>query len=70
MTEADASEATIQLMYKSYYARWAAPECRPRSLHARANRSPIAATSPAFRRPPARPKPVESGIAGQTGSYR
>src|SRR4029079_3347555 len=63
MTDADASEATIQLMYKSYYIEMCGPETPP-EIPARAG---IGAADPgnvtAFRRPPPRPKPAASGPA-------
>ena len=46
MTEADASEATIQLMYKSYYAEMGGSGTPPEIPRARASRPPIPATSP------------------------
>jgi hypothetical protein len=60
MTEAEASEATIALVYKSYYAEMGGvgtpPEVRP------GPDEPIADNVTAFRRPPAaRPKPVSAG---------
>ena len=61
MTEADASEATIQLMYKSYYAEMDGTGVPP-EIPSRAS-EPVADSGnvTAFRRPPARPKPVASG---------
>ncbi|QDW41943.1 hypothetical protein FFI89_013925 [Bradyrhizobium sp. KBS0727] len=63
MTDADASEATIQLMYRSYYAEMggtgAPPEIPPRSS------DPAAGNVTAFRRPPAKPKPAASGPASK-----
>ena len=61
MNEADASEATIQLMYKSYYAEMGGTGVPP-ELPSRAS-EPVADSGnvTAFRRPPARPKPVVSG---------
>ena len=62
MTEADASEATIQLMYKSYYAEMGGAGTPP-DVPARAS-DPITDTGnvTAFRRPPAKPKkPTASG---------
>ena len=55
MTEADASEATIQLMYKSYYAEMGGTGAPP-EIPSRAS-EPVADTGnvTAFRRPPARP---------------
>jgi hypothetical protein len=60
MTEAEATEATIALVYKSYYAEMGGvgtpPEVRP------GPGEPIADNVTAFRRPPApRPKPASSG---------
>jgi multisubunit Na+/H+ antiporter MnhC subunit len=61
MTDADASEATIQLMYKSYYAEMGgagtAPEIPARSSDA----APDSGNVTAFRRPPAKPKVTASG---------
>jgi hypothetical protein len=62
MTEADASEATIQSMYKSYYAEMGGAGTPP-DVPARAS-DPItdAGNVTAFRRPPAKPKkPTASG---------
>jgi hypothetical protein len=54
MPEAEASEATIVLMYQSYYAEMGGggppPEVRPAKVE------PIQDNVTAFRRPPARPK--------------
>jgi hypothetical protein len=61
MTDADASEATIQVMYRSYYAEMggtgAAPEIPARANDAAAEPGNVTA----FRRPPAKPKPTASG---------
>jgi hypothetical protein len=61
MTDADASEATIQLMYKSYYAEMGGagtpPEIPARSGDAAADTGNVTA----FRRPPAKPKVAASG---------
>lgn len=61
MTDADASEATIQLMYKSYYAEMGgagtAPEIPARSSDAAADTGNVTA----FRRLPAKPKASSSG---------
>jgi hypothetical protein len=62
MSDADASEATIQLMYKSYYAEMggagAAPEIPARS----GDGAPDTGNVTAFRRPaPAKPKATASG---------
>ena len=63
MTDADASEATIQLMYKSYYAEMGGagtpPEIPARSGNGAADTGNVTA----FRRPPPRPKPASSGPA-------
>jgi hypothetical protein len=61
MTEADASEATIQLMYKSYYAEMGGSGTPP-EIPSRAS-EPVTDTGnvTAFRRPPPRPKPAASG---------
>ena len=61
MTEADASEATIQLMYKSYYAEMGGTGVPP-EIPSRASEPVVdSGNVTAFRRPPARPKPVASG---------
>jgi hypothetical protein len=56
MTDADASEATIALMYRSYYAEMggggAPPELPPRQSE------PAADNVTAFRRPAPKPKPA------------
>ena len=61
MTDTDASEATIQLMYKNYYAEMGgagtAPEIPARSSDA----APDSGNVTAFRRPPAKPKVSVSG---------
>jgi hypothetical protein len=60
MTDADASEATIQLMYKRYYVEMGGagtpPEVPARSSDGAADAGNVTA----FRRPPARPKPASS----------
>jgi hypothetical protein len=63
MTDADASEATIQLMYRSYYAEMGGAGTAP-EIPARAS-DPAADTGnvTAFRRPPAKPKVASSGPA-------
>src|SRR5437879_13542740 len=55
MTDADASEATIQLMYRSYYAEMGGTGAPP-EIPARSS-DPAAGNVTAFRRPPAKPKP-------------
>jgi hypothetical protein len=63
MTDADASEATIQMMYKSYYVEMGGagtpPEIPARASDGAADTGNVTA----FRRPPARPKPAPSGPA-------
>src|SRR3978361_2318754 len=63
MTDADASEATIQLIYKNYYAEMGgagtAPEIPARSSDA----PPDSGNVTAFRRPPAKPQVTASGPA-------
>jgi hypothetical protein len=61
MTDAEATEATINLMYKSYYAEMGGAGAPP-DVPARAN-EPVADTGnvTAFRRPAAKPKPGPSG---------
>src|SRR5438477_10965765 len=63
MTDADASEATIQLMYKGYYVGMGGagtpPEIPARSSDGAADTGNVTA----FRRSPARPKPASSGTA-------
>jgi hypothetical protein len=65
MTDADASEATIQLMYRTYYAEMggtgAAPEIPARASEPAAEPGNVTA----FRRPPAKPKPAASGSASK-----
>ena len=58
MTDADASEATIQVMYKRYYAEMGGTGTPP-ELPARAS-DPMTDNGnvTAFRRPPARPAPA------------
>ncbi|MBN8991903.1 MAG: hypothetical protein J0H42_26990 [Rhizobiales bacterium] len=61
MTDADASEATIQLMYRSYYSEMGgagtAPEIPARSSDAAADTGNVTA----FRRPAPKPKFAASG---------
>ena len=68
MTEADASEATIQLMYKSYYAEMGGTGTPP-ELPSRAS-EPVADSGnvTAFRRPAPRPKPAASAPPPNRGS--
>ena len=59
MSEGDATEATIQLMYKTYYAEMggvgAPPEVRSAPVE------PVADNVTAFRKLPTRPKPTAAG---------
>jgi hypothetical protein len=59
MTEADATEATIHLMYKTYYAEMGGVGTPPEVRSGPAE--PVADNVTAFRRPPARPKATASG---------
>jgi hypothetical protein len=68
MTDADASEATIQLMYKRYYAEMGGTGTPP-ELPARASDpTPDNGNVTAFRRPPARPTPAAT--SGQAAKPR
>lgn len=60
MPEADATEATIHLMYKTYYAEMGGVGTPPEVRSGPAE--PVADNVTAFRRPPARPKPTASGV--------
>jgi hypothetical protein len=60
MTEADATEATIRLMYKSYYSEMGGVGAPP-DVPTGGPSEPVADNVTAFRRPPARPKPAASG---------
>jgi hypothetical protein len=62
MTEADASEATIQLMYKSYYAEMGGSGTPPEIPSRASEPATDTGNVTAFRRPPPpRPKPAASG---------
>jgi hypothetical protein len=61
MTDADASEATIQSMYKSYYAEMGGAGTPPEIPARAADPIPDTSNVTAFRRPPAKPKPAASG---------
>ena len=63
MTEADASEATIQLMYKSYYAEMGGSGTPPEIPSRPSEPATDTGNVTAFRRPPPRPKPTASGPA-------
>ena len=65
MREADASEATIQLMYKSYYAEMGGAGTPP-EIHTRAGDGAAdTGNVTAFRRPPAKPKTAATGPAAK-----
>jgi hypothetical protein len=61
MSDADASEATIQSMYKSYYAEMGGAGTPPEIPARAAEPIPDTSNVTAFRRPPAKPKPAASG---------
>jgi len=63
MTEADASEATIQLMYKSYYAEMGGSGVPPEIPSRPSEPATDTGNVTAFRRPPPRPKAAASGPA-------
>ena len=63
MTEADASEATIQLMYKSYYAEMGGSGTPPEIPSRASEPATDTGNVTAFRRPPPRPTPAASGPA-------
>jgi hypothetical protein len=65
MTDAEATEATISLMYKSYYAEMGGGGTPP-DVPSHHN-EPAAGNVTAFRRPPVRPK---SAPTGQTSKPR
>ena len=68
MSEADASEATIQLMYKRYYAEMGGSGVPPQ-IPSRASEAPNdSGNVTAFRRPPARPK--QQAVSGPTTKPR
>jgi len=56
MTEADATEATIRLMYTTYYAEMGGVGTPPEMRSG--PKEPVVDNVTAFRRPPARPKTV------------
>ena len=63
MNEAEASEATIQLMYKSYYIEMGGAGTPPEIPARAGNGAADTGNVTAFRRPPPRPKPAASGPA-------
>ena len=56
MTDAEASEATIALMYKSYYSEMGGAGTPPEVPSRQSQNEPAADNVTAFRRPPPRPK--------------
>jgi hypothetical protein len=63
MTDADASEAAIQLMYKSYYAEMGGSGAPPEIPSRVADPVADAGNVTAFRRPAPKPKPTAAGAA-------
>ncbi|MDE5451951.1 hypothetical protein GWE18_03555 [Bradyrhizobium sp. CSA112] len=68
MTEADASEATIQLMYKSYYAEMGGSGTPPEIPSRASEPATDAGNVTAFRRPAPRPK--QQAVSGQATKPR
>ncbi len=69
MTEADASEATIQLMYKSYYAEMGGSGTPPEIPSRASEPATDSGNVTAFRRPPPRPKAASaSGPAAKAAA--
>jgi hypothetical protein len=66
MTEADASEATIQLMYKSYYAEMGGSGTPPEIPSRASEPATDTGNVTAFRRPPPRPKAAASASGPAT----
>ena len=56
MTDAEASEATIALMYRSYYSEMGGAGTAPEVPSRQSEEPPVADNVTAFRRPPPRPK--------------
>ena len=65
MTDADASEATIQLMYKSYYVEMGGAGTPPEIPARAGNGAADTGNVTAFRRPPAKPKTAATGPAAK-----
>lgn len=65
MTEADASEATIQLMYKSYYAEMGGSGTPPEIPSRISEPAKESGNVTAFRRPAPKPKATQSGPAAK-----
>jgi len=63
ITDADASEATIQLMYRTYYAEMGGAGTAPEIPARSSDSAPDTGNVTAFRRPPAKPKVASSGPA-------
>jgi hypothetical protein len=63
MTDANASEAAIQLMYRSYYAEMGGSGAPPEIPSRAAEPVADAGNVTAFRRPAPKPKPTASGAA-------
>jgi hypothetical protein len=63
MTDANASEAAIQLMYRSYYAEMGGSGAPPEVPSRAAEPVADAGNVTAFRRPAPKPKPTASGAA-------
>ena len=61
MPDADASEATIQSMYKSYYAEMGGAGTPPEIQARTGGAAPDAGNVTAFSRPPAKPTATSSG---------
>ena len=68
MTDADASEATIQLMYKRYYAEMGGTGTPPEPPTRASDPMTDNGNVTAFRRPPARPTPAAT--SGQAAKPR
>lgn len=65
MTDADASEATIQIMYRAYYAEMGGSGAPPEIPSRSTEQTGDAGNVTAFRRPEPRPKPAPSGPAAK-----
>jgi hypothetical protein len=68
MTEADASEATIQLMYTRYYSEMGGSGTPPQIPSRTSDQAPDSGNVTAFRRPPARPK--QQAVSGPAAKPR
>jgi hypothetical protein len=65
MTEADASEATIQLMYKRYYSEMGGSGTPPQLPSRASDRAKDSGNVTTFRRPPTRPKQTAPDAAAR-----